>query len=63
MMNITSVFEALFDAFGSGIDFLFSHGITIGGFSITFGALAVAVLIIRIVLSFLPYNDDKGGET
>ena len=62
MLNITTVFESIFNCFGQAVDWLFSHGLTVGNFTISFGSLAVAIMIIQLVFSFLPGDTDGGEE-
>lgn len=59
MLNITAVFQAVLNVFTQACDWLFTHGLTIGSFQITFGSMAIAFIVLELVLSFIP---DYDGE-
>lgn len=63
MLNITSVFNAILAFFASAADFLFSKGIQIGNFSISFGSLALLLFILYAVFDLLlPWFGDDDEE-
>ena len=60
MLNITAVMTAIINLFHAALDWLQTHGITIGGKSISFFTLAVVFLIIGVLLSaLLPWYDEE----
>lgn len=62
MLNISSVFAAILQTFTAACNFLFSHGIQIGSFTLSFGGMAIALIVLKLILSFLPFFHDDGDD-
>lgn len=63
MLNITAVMTAITSMFHAALYWLQTHGITVGGKSISFFTLAVVFLIVGVLLSaLLPWYDEEDDE-
>lgn len=63
-IDITQIFSFLLAQFETCANWLFSNYIKIGGFRISYGMLAIMILVIHIVFNLvLPWFDsDREGE-
>lgn len=60
MLNISAVMTAIISMFHAALDWMQTHGITIGERSISFFTLAVVLLIVGVTLSaLLPWYDEE----